>query len=146
MAPRTPQKPTDAELAILRVLWSRGPSTVREVFRGIRRTRGVAPALHHLAYVGRAITPVPSPIRFHARFFVADARYTTGTLGGDSELEDLHWCPVNELVRLPTIDVQSFMLSHAIATLTCENSETTAKPLFTQRTGQRYIRYSNPHL
>jgi len=29
MKPR--RKPTDAELAILRVLWSRGPSTVREV-------------------------------------------------------------------------------------------------------------------
>src|SRR5919108_5570184 len=27
-----PRKPTDAELAILRVLWARGPSTVREVF------------------------------------------------------------------------------------------------------------------
>ena len=26
------QKPTDAELRILRVLWDRGPSTVREVF------------------------------------------------------------------------------------------------------------------
>ena len=109
------------------------------------RAHGVAPSLHRLSYVGRAITPVPSPIRFHARFFVADAQYTTGTLGGDSELEDLHWCPVNELARLPTIDVQSFMLSHAIATLTCENSATTGKPLFTQRAGQRYIRYSNPH-
>src|SRR4051794_14593414 len=30
-APRSP-KPTDAELAILRVLWQRGPSTVRDVF------------------------------------------------------------------------------------------------------------------
>jgi predicted transcriptional regulator len=28
---RSRRKPTDAELAILRVLWSRGPSTVREV-------------------------------------------------------------------------------------------------------------------
>ena len=28
---KLPKKPTDAELAILRVLWSRGPSTVREV-------------------------------------------------------------------------------------------------------------------
>ena len=26
------KRPTDAELAILRVLWTRGPSTVREVF------------------------------------------------------------------------------------------------------------------
>ena len=29
---KDPRKPTDAELAILRVLWTRGPSTVREVF------------------------------------------------------------------------------------------------------------------
>ena len=27
-----PTRPTDAELAILRVLWERGPSTVRQVF------------------------------------------------------------------------------------------------------------------
>ena len=105
---------------------------------------GLAPALHRLAYVGRAITPVPSPIRFHARFFVADAQYTTGVLGGDSELEDLHWCPVNELVRLPTIEVQAFMLTHAIATLTSNDAETQGKPLLTQRAGQRYIRYTKP--
>lgn len=28
---KDPRKPTDAELAILRVLWARGPSTVRDV-------------------------------------------------------------------------------------------------------------------
>ncbi len=110
------------------------------------RAHGVAPALHRLAYVGRAITPAPSPIRFHARFFVADAQYTTGALGGDSELKDLHWCSVNEFARLPTIEVQSFMLSHAIATLTCDDSETISKPLLTQRAGQRYIRYCKPSL
>lgn len=102
---------------------------------------GLAPALHRLSYVGRAITPVPSPIRFHARFFVADAQYTSGILGGDSELEDLHWCPVDELAHLPTIDVQSFMLTHAVATLTSNNVESEGKPLFTQRAGQRFIRY-----
>jgi predicted transcriptional regulator len=31
------RKPTDAELAILRILWSRGPSTVREVAATMRR-------------------------------------------------------------------------------------------------------------
>lgn len=31
MGQRTTPRPTDAELAILRVLWQRGPSTVREV-------------------------------------------------------------------------------------------------------------------
>jgi predicted transcriptional regulator len=32
-------RPTDAELQILRVLWRRGPSTVREVHEEIRRER-----------------------------------------------------------------------------------------------------------
>src|SRR5688572_29816579 len=31
-AVKDPRKPTEAELAILRVLWARGPSTVRDVF------------------------------------------------------------------------------------------------------------------
>ena len=41
MARKTPKsrKPTDAELAILTVLWTRGPSTVREVFREVSRHR-----------------------------------------------------------------------------------------------------------
>ena len=108
------------------------------------RARGLAPALHRVAYVGRAITPVRSSIRFHARFFVADARYASGKLGGDSELEDLHWCPVHELSHLPTIEVQSFMLRHAVSTLTGGADEPARKPLFTQRAGRRYIRYFDP--
>ena len=34
-----PPKPTDAELAILRVLWQRGPSTVREVWGQLSTTQ-----------------------------------------------------------------------------------------------------------
>jgi len=37
------------------------------------------------------------------------------------------------------------MLAHAVATLTDNDSETTGKPLFTQRAGQRYIRYFKTH-
>ena len=33
----TPRRPTDAELAILRVLWKRGPSTVRQVHEELNR-------------------------------------------------------------------------------------------------------------
>ena len=33
-------RPSDAELAILQVLWERGPCTVREVFERIGRARG----------------------------------------------------------------------------------------------------------
>lgn len=34
-----PPRPTDAELAILRVLWQRGPSTVRQVYETIASER-----------------------------------------------------------------------------------------------------------
>jgi predicted transcriptional regulator len=39
MSRRAHKRPTDAELAILRVIWSRGPSTVREVFADLRAER-----------------------------------------------------------------------------------------------------------
>jgi BlaI family transcriptional regulator, penicillinase repressor len=42
-APR--RKPTDAELAILRVLWARGPSTVRQVAEELGRDTGYTTAL-----------------------------------------------------------------------------------------------------
>src|SRR6476646_8451520 len=35
-------KPTDAELAILRILWERGPSTVRQVHEALARDRQAA--------------------------------------------------------------------------------------------------------
>ena len=45
-----PLKPTDAELAILRVLWQRGPSTVREVWEqlGARQQTGYTTVLKTL--------------------------------------------------------------------------------------------------
>jgi BlaI family transcriptional regulator, penicillinase repressor len=36
-----PQKPTASELEILRVLWTRGPSTVREVHDSLKETRAM---------------------------------------------------------------------------------------------------------
>jgi BlaI family penicillinase repressor len=39
------RKPTDAELAILRVLWDRGPSTVREVAESLGRQTGYTTVL-----------------------------------------------------------------------------------------------------
>ena len=40
MAETEPPRPTDAELEILKVLWRRGPSTVREVFETFGETKG----------------------------------------------------------------------------------------------------------
>jgi predicted transcriptional regulator len=39
MARKPSLQPTDVELAILRVLWHRGPSSVREVHEALRETR-----------------------------------------------------------------------------------------------------------
>ena len=39
MGDKTTPRPTDAELAILGVLWQRGPSTVREVHDALSRTQ-----------------------------------------------------------------------------------------------------------
>ena len=41
MATPRNKRPTDAELEILRVLWARGPSTVREVFRVLAAKRDI---------------------------------------------------------------------------------------------------------
>jgi BlaI family transcriptional regulator, penicillinase repressor len=39
MTAAPPPRPTDAELAILRVLWARGPSTVRQVLGALNESR-----------------------------------------------------------------------------------------------------------
>jgi predicted transcriptional regulator len=39
MSEKQPPRPTDAELAILGVLWDRGPSTVRDVHDALRSTQ-----------------------------------------------------------------------------------------------------------
>jgi predicted transcriptional regulator len=41
MSQETPQKPTASELEILRVLWARGPSTVREVYEALREQKAL---------------------------------------------------------------------------------------------------------
>lgn len=74
------------------------------------KAAGQAPALAGLDYLGRAITPPMSPIRFHARFFIADAAGASGTLGGSGELLDLGWVPLADAFDLPIVDVTEFML------------------------------------
>jgi BlaI family penicillinase repressor len=43
MKPKDPPRPTEAELEILTVLWSRGPSTVRDVHEAIEAKAGRKP-------------------------------------------------------------------------------------------------------
>ncbi len=78
------------------------------------RALGVAPAPDLLRLVGRAITPTNSPIRFHARFFVADGGYARGELAPCEELDDLHWHPVAVEPPGAMQNVTRFMLRCAI--------------------------------
>ena len=45
MAKKSPPYPTDSELAILSVLWDRGPSTVRDVFEALGKQGGYTTVL-----------------------------------------------------------------------------------------------------
>jgi hypothetical protein len=46
------------------------------------------------------VTPPDTPIRFNARFLVVSAEHVHGTLGGDGELENLRFYPVQEALAL----------------------------------------------
>lgn len=66
------------------------------------REAGLAPALGGLDYFFRAITPPGLVRRYDARFFLAEAdEVVTGTLGGDGELENMAWLPIEQALSLP---------------------------------------------
>jgi len=76
---------------------------------------GLAPGFGGLRLVARAITPATSPVRFHSRFFLADGGAVAGEIGGDGELEDIHWAPLESLPSLPMADITLLVLEEALA-------------------------------
>lgn len=70
----------------------------------------LSPDLASLVYLGRAITPAQSPIRYHARFFAADAALAGGQLRETGELLDLAFRPLDQALQLPLADITEFML------------------------------------
>ena len=70
----------------------------------------LAPDLSGLRLLARAITPTASPVRFHARFFVADAEAAQGEPSETAELSDLAYRPLDEALRLPLFDVTEITL------------------------------------
>lgn len=98
---------------------------------------GIQPA-GPLRFLGRAITPRESPIRFHARFFWSDGP-ATGAIAGSGELVDLGWYPFRKAQGLPMIDVTAFMLAEAEA---CFHGREGAPALFSYRRGRPVVRRS----
>lgn len=103
----------------------------------------IKPALGALGFVARAITPKGPPRRFHARFFVADARHLHGTLQENDELLDLSWIPINEIDRLPTASVTELVVKEVEMALSLQPEEDARQgiPFITRRMGKRVIRY-----
>jgi 8-oxo-dGTP pyrophosphatase MutT (NUDIX family) len=66
--------------------------------------------LSRLRLLARAITPTASPVRFHARFFVADADAAQGQPSETAELSDLAYRPLEEALKLPLFDVTEITL------------------------------------
>ncbi|MSP87719.1 MAG: hypothetical protein EXQ92_02735 [Alphaproteobacteria bacterium] len=79
--------------------------------------RQLRPALHRLAYVGRAITPTTSTMRFNTCFFLADARHAHGEIAGSGELIDLHWRKLAATSEIRMANVSRYMLARAAGLL-----------------------------
>ena len=101
--------------------------------------RGLAPDLGAMDLIGRAITPASMPIRFHARFFIADGERLSGDIGGDGELEDIKWVPLHDSGDLPLPSAQIFFLEQLRNVL--GGNKASKRPLLSQRAGVRYVRY-----
>lgn len=119
-------------------------AAVRETFEetglvlGEREGAGIRPALAPLEFVARAITPAHNPIRYHARFFLADAEGLEGSLRGNGELLDLAWVPIPKALGLDIIDVTEFVLQEVASRL--EGRAAPGVPLVSYRGLSRQIR------
>ncbi|HYE47054.1 MAG TPA: NUDIX hydrolase [Caulobacter sp.] len=87
-------------------------AAVRETFE---ETGLSLPDTAPLTLAARAITPTNSPVRFHARFFKADAADATGTLADSDELSELAFRPLPEARRLPLFDITEAVLDALMA-------------------------------
>jgi 8-oxo-dGTP pyrophosphatase MutT (NUDIX family) len=103
---------------------------------------GFAPGLHRLRYFGRAITSPTSPIRFHARFFVARAAEFRGDIAGSGELSELAFYPATEaLAHMPIVDVTEFMLNRIIAYAADPLRFDARTPIFSYKDEAPFVRY-----
>ncbi len=98
----------------------------------------LTPDLERLDYIFRAITPAESPIRFHARFFMAEAECAQGSLRSNGELLELDWFTLAQARKLPLVDVTEDVLGELERHLREGPAERV--PLFHYRRGKPRLR------
>ncbi|WP_374633747.1 NUDIX hydrolase [Ferrovibrio sp.] len=103
----------------------------------------LCPDLTGLSYLGRAITPPQSPIRYHARFFAADAGRANGALRDSHELLDLAFRPLDQALRLPLADITEFMLLR-LAELGPDLRHPRGTAFWSYRLGRPVVRWEAP--
>ena len=97
------------------------------------------PALAGFDYIARAITPPHYSIRFHARFFLADASDATGEARDSRELRDLRWLAIPEALAMNVADVTEFVLGEVQRRL--DGWRAPGIPFFHYRQGRSRVRY-----
>lgn len=103
---------------------------------------GLVPDLSKLLYLGRAITPTFSPIRFHARFFLADAKHLTGKIKTTNELIEIKWISLKKATKLPMADVTEFMINELLnfkGDISKIKIMLNNRPMFTWKMGKQWI-------
>lgn len=114
-------------------------AAVRELEEETGLSLGRPPHLDRLDYLCRAITPPESPIRFNARFLMAEADALRGDLAGSGELEDLRFYGLQEALALDLALVTRKVLEQLQAWLDLSDAERRARdrtPVLRQRAWQ----------
>lgn len=102
----TPPRATALAYCALRELHEEAGLVVGEM-EGDRLRPDFAP----LSYLTRAITPADRPMRFHARFLIAEAHHAKGEIRGSGELEEIRYFALTELHEQPVAKITAMILA-----------------------------------
>ncbi len=105
------------------------------------RDAGLVPDLESLDYIVRAITPANMPIRFDARFFLADGERIGGQIIQNDELEEIGWYSLDAALgdEMPLRGVTRFVLEEARRRRPSPQGVGSV-PVLTRRNGKRVIK------
>lgn len=147
-ADHDPTMPAPLEAACLRRLAERapegvGPALARAALRETREETGLALGeAARIRFIFRAITPPTRPVRFDARFFLADAAALESDPEDFSRAEDelthLSWLTLAEARRLDLPFITSVILAEVEARLDDLQADRSA-PFFHHADGRSFV-------